>query len=95
MNKQQLSKAVSSSLQISHEDALVLVNSIINNIQNALAKDEKVVLIGFGTFEVRTHHGREFHNPATGQIHNLEDSRIPYFKAGKILKQELNNNNNN
>ena len=89
MTKKNLIEKVALELSIDYEEAKIYVNAILGEITKALAKGERVQLIGFGTFEVRTHHGREFINPSTGQTHIVYDSKLPYFKVGEVLKREV------
>ena len=87
MTKKQLAENVALEMNISYEDASKYVDAIFDIIKQSLAKGDKVQLIGFGTFEVRIHHGRTFFNPSTGQKHVVEDSKLPYFKVGDVLKR--------
>ena len=64
--------------------------AILNNeIQEFLAKDEKVQLIGFGNFEVRERAARKGRNPQTGEEIEIAASKIPAFKPGKALKDAV------
>ena len=71
-----------------------IVESIINDtlviIQQRLAHGGKVQLVGFGTFEVKTRAPRKGINPRTGEVINLPESKLPYFKAGKSFKRAVN-----
>ena len=55
-----------------------------------LKKEEKVQLVGFGTFEVATREAREGRNPRTGETMKIAASKAPKFKAGKALKDMIN-----
>jgi DNA-binding protein HU-beta len=55
-----------------------------------LSKDDKVVLVGFGTFEVRKRAARKGRNPSTKQEIKIPESKAPVFKAGKGLKDKVN-----
>ena len=57
---------------------------------DALAADDKVQLVGFGTFEVKERGARKGHNPLTGAEIDIPASKAPSFKAGKALKDALN-----
>ena len=54
-----------------------------------MVKGDKVQLVGFGTFEVRSRQAREVRNPATGEAMKIEASKAPAFKAGKALKDKV------
>ncbi|MDI3280516.1 MAG: HU family DNA-binding protein [Bacillota bacterium] len=63
------------------------VDAVFEVISKALAKKDKVTLIGFGTFEVRNRAARKGVNPATGAPIKIPAARVPAFKAGKALKE--------
>ncbi len=89
MNKSDLIQAVASRSGLTKKDSGSVVDAIIDGITDSLAKGEKVQLIGFGTFEVRSRKAREGRNPATGEALKIEASKAPAFKAGKALKDKV------
>ena len=90
MTKAELIKAVAEKAELTNKDADAAVNSFINAVTEALAKEEKVQLIGFGTFEVTKRAARKGRNPQTGETVKIKASKAPHFKAGKALKDALN-----
>ena len=88
MNKTELINAVAAK-GLSKKDADVAVKAVIDSITEALKKGEKVQLIGFGTFEVKTRAERMGHNPKTGEAMKIAASKAPSFKAGKALKDAV------
>ncbi|MES9770976.1 HU family DNA-binding protein, partial [Priestia megaterium] len=58
-------------------------------ISNTLAKEEKIQLLGFGTFEVRERAERTGRNPQTGEEMTIPASKVPAFKPGKELKEAI------
>lgn len=90
MNKSELIEAVASSASLSKKDSEAAVNAVFETITNTLAKEEKVVLVGFGTFEVRHRAARVGRNPATKEEIQIPASKAPAFKAGKGLKDKVN-----
>jgi len=90
MNKKDLIEAVAKSTELKKKDAEVAVNATFDAITKALKKDDKVQLIGFGTFEVKARAARTGRNPQTGAEIKIEASKIPAFKAGKVLKDSVN-----
>jgi len=66
------------------------VNAVFATIEEALAKGDKVQLVGFGTFEVRERAARTGRNPQTGEEIQIAASRVPAFRAGKALKDSVN-----
>ena len=90
MNKTELIAAVAKATEMKKADAEKAVNATIETIQEALKKDEKVQLIGFGTFEARKRPARIARNPRTGEEIKVAASRAPAFKARKAFKDSLN-----
>lgn len=90
MTKKELVEKVSGKTELSVEKVSAVINAAFSAITAELCKDHKVQLIGFGTFEVKTRAGRKGRNPRTGEEIELPPSRLPYFKAGKALKEAVN-----
>jgi DNA-binding protein HU-beta len=74
---------------MSKKDAEKAVNAVFASVGDALAKGEKVQLVGFGTFEVRERAARTGRNPQTGEEIQIAASRVPAFRAGKVLKDSV------
>jgi DNA-binding protein HU-beta len=89
MNKSELIDAVASGSGFSKKDSEIAVNSVVDAIKAALAKGEKVQLVGFGTFEVRNRNARTGLNPQTKQAINIPATKVPAFKAGKAFKDAI------
>lgn len=89
MNKTDLVKAVSTQAVLTQKDAASAVDAIFSTITSALAKEEKIQLIGFGTFEVRERSARKGRNPQTGEEIEIAASKVPAFKPGKELKEAV------
>ena len=90
MNKTELVAAVAAEANISKKDAENAVKAFIDVVTDALKKDDKVQLVGFGTFEVSERAAREGRNPQTGATMKIKASKNARFKAGKALKDALN-----
>lgn len=86
MNKTELIAAVADKAGLSKKDADAAVNAFIDAVSGALKKDDKVQLVGFGTFEVRARAAKEGRNPKTGASMTIPACKVPAFKAGKALK---------
>ena len=82
MNKTELIAAVAEKAELSKKDAEAAITE-------ALCKDEKVQLVGFGSFEVKTRAERMGRNPQTKQPIPIPASKAPVFKAGKALKDAV------
>ena len=90
MNKTDLIAAVAEKSELSKKDAEKALNAVFASIEEALAKEEKVQVIGFGTFEVKAREARTGRNPQTGAEIKIPASKNPVFKAGKALKDSVN-----
>ncbi len=71
-------------------DVAKIVNTIFNEITDALARGNRVELRGFGAFSVKTRDARTGRNPRTGESVEVEEKRVPFFKTGKLLRDRLN-----
>jgi DNA-binding protein HU-beta len=89
MNKTELVAAVAESASITKKDADKVVSSVFDTITDTLKKGDKVQLVGFGTFEVKTRAARKGLNPLTKQPIDIAASKAPVFKAGKALKDVI------
>lgn len=67
-----------------------IVNTIFEEITDALAKGNRVELRGFGAFSVKHRPKRIGRNPRTGETVNVPEKYVPYFKTGKDLRERLN-----
>lgn len=65
----------------------ILVNTVFESIKEALAKGDKIEIRGFGSFRLRHRRMREGRNPKTGTLVNVPSKKVPFFKAGKELKE--------
>lgn len=90
MNKTELVAAIAAKAELSKKDAEKALNAVIESIEGALKANDKVQLVGFGTFEVKERAAREGRNPATNEVITIPASKSPKFKAGKALKDMLN-----
>ena len=71
-------------------DAERIVSTVFDEISAALAEGNRVELRGFGVFSVRGRNARSGRNPSTGEKVRVEAKNVPFFKAGKKLKDRLN-----
>jgi len=90
MNKTELVAAIAENAEISKKDAEKAVKAFIDVVTDQLKKEEKVQLVGFGTFEVSKRAAREGRNPQTGGTMKINACKAPKFKAGKALKDAVN-----
>ena len=89
MNKAELINAVAEKTNLTKKDAESAVSAVFEVITESLAKDEKVQLVGFGSFEVKSRAARIGRNPRTKEQIKIPASKLPVFKAGKALKDAV------
>lgn len=89
LNKDELVQAVSERAHAPKKTAEAVVNAALDSISEALEHEEKVTIIGFGTFAVREREEREGRNPRTGESITIATRKTPCFSAGKALKEKL------
>ena len=89
MNKTELVAAVATKADLSKKDAEAAVKAVIDAVTEALADGDKVALVGFGTFEVKTRAARTGKNPRTGESISIPASKVPPFKAGAALQNAV------
>ena len=90
MNKTDLIHAVASEADVSKAEAARVVDAVIDSITRALKKGDTVTLVGFGTFQLQERAARSGRNPKTGETIKIGASKNPAFKAGKALKDAVN-----
>lgn len=89
VNKAMLVSEVAKKTELPKNKAHEVVDALTETITAALAKGEKVQLIGFGTFEVRERSARKGRNPQTGKTIEIPATKVPAFKPGKSLKEAV------
>ena len=90
MNKTELVAAIAEKTNQSKKDTEKALKAFVDVITEELKKGEKIQLVGFGTFEVIERAAREGRNPLTGEKMEIKASKVPKFKAGKALKDAVN-----
>lgn len=73
-----------------HRDVERIVSTIFDEITDAMARGERVELRGFGAFSVKRRDARTGRNPRTGETVDVDEKHVPFFKAGKLLRDRLN-----
>lgn len=90
MNKTELIAAVAEKAGLSKKDAENAVAAVLNTVIETVAKEEKVQIVGFGTFECRSRSARQGRDPRTNNTIEIPASKVPAFKAGKAFKDVVN-----
>ncbi len=90
MTKAEIIELLSQKHKIAKAKADVVVNTVFNSIISSLVNGGRTEIRGFGTFVNRKYEARKGRNPRTGDIINVAAKKLPFFKAGKELKGDLN-----
>lgn len=90
MNKSELVDSMAEKSGLTKKDSEKALNALMESIEEALANNDKVQLIGFGSFEVKQRAARKGRNPQTMEEIDIPESKVPAFKAGKDLKDKVN-----
>ena len=90
MTKADLIDEVSKVSNLTKKETETIVNTIFDNITDALRKGDKVELRGFGSFRIRYRNSRKGRNPKTGSSVDVPEKRVPFFKVGKRLRELVN-----
>ena len=89
MNKAELTAMTAEKTNVSKKDTEAVITAALDAITAALAAEEKVQLVGFGAFEVKSRAARLGRNPKTKEPIEIPASKVPVFKAGKALKDAV------
>lgn len=89
MNKGELIDKVAGEIGVTKKEGKKAVECVFETITDCLAKGDAVRLVGFGTFGVRQRAARDARNPRTGEKIRVQAMNVPFFKAGKELKEKV------
>ncbi|MBD1995984.1 HU family DNA-binding protein [Leptolyngbya sp. FACHB-541] len=92
MNKGELVDSVAEKAGVTKKQADTVLTATFEAIQDAVAAGNKVVLVGFGSFEKRDRKAREGRNPKTGEVMEIPATTVPAFTAGKLFKEKVSGN---
>ena len=90
MNKSELVSKIAADADHKKGDAEKFLDAFVATVKEVIAAGDKIQLVGFGTFEAKERGAREGVNPATGEKISIPACKVPSFKPGKGLKEELN-----
>ena len=90
MNKSELIKALAEETNIPFDDASLVVNTFIDAMKKSLIAGERIEIRGFGSFKIKEYGGYAGRNPKTGESVSVVPKRLPFFRAGKELKEFIN-----
>ena len=90
MNKSELIKTLAEQSSLSLDEATMVVNTFVHSMKKALLDGDRVEIRGFGSFKVKEYESYSGRNPRTGDKVEVRPKRLPFFRAGKELKEFLN-----
>lgn len=90
MTKADLINLIAEKADITRVKAETVVNTIFDSMVEALMRDDRIEIRGFGSFVNRYYEPYKGRNPRTGEIINVDEKKLPFFKVGKELKDEIN-----
>jgi DNA-binding protein HU-beta len=92
MNKGELVDKVAQTANVTKKQADAVISATIEAIMEAVSENDKVTLVGFGSFEPRERQKREGRNPKTGEKMEIPATTVPAFSAGKLFKDKVATN---
>ncbi len=90
---QLIARLIERSPHLTSHDIEKVVNTVFDEISDALSRGDRVELRGFGAFSVKRRESRTGRNPRTGEAVDVDSKNTPYFKTGKELRDRLNPSN--
>ncbi len=91
MTKARIIEKVSEQVSLlTKRQAEIVVNTLFNSVRDSLHRGDKTEIRGFGSFRLRSRRMKEGRNPKTGATVSVPAKKVPFFKAGKELKELLN-----
>ncbi|MDR2800627.1 MAG: integration host factor subunit beta [Desulfovibrio sp.] len=90
MNKSELIKTLAEETNISLDDATLVVNTFVESMKKTLLAGDRIEIRGFGSFKIKEYGGYSGRNPKTGEKISVVPKRLTFFRAGKELKEFIN-----
>jgi integration host factor subunit beta len=94
MTKADLINVIAEKAHLQHKQAEIVVNMVFDMMADALKKDDRIEIRGFGSFVNRSYGSYQGRNPKTGQVVQVPPKRVPFFKVGKELKEMVDYEDN-
>ena len=89
MDKADLVKEIAIQVGLTKKASKEAIDATTSVITDALARQERVTLVGFGTFQVMERKARKGRNPQTGEAVQIQAKKVPRFKPGKNLRKKV------
>lgn len=90
MNKSELIKTLAEENGVSIDEATLVVNTFFDSIRAALLEGRRIEIRGLGSFKIKEYEGYSGRNPKTGEVVEVAPKKLPFFRAGKELKEYIN-----
>jgi integration host factor subunit beta len=91
MTKSELIETVAMQVNtFSRKDVETIIDTLFQSMTDSLSNGEKVEIRGFGSFKIKERSGRQGRNPKSGENIYIESKKVPFFKAGKEIKERIN-----
>ena len=90
MTRRELIAAVAAAEGLSIKEAELAVKTVFGNMERALTEEDRIEIRGFGSFKVKSYRSYQGRNPRTGNSIQVKSKKLPFFKAGKELKERVN-----
>lgn len=90
MNKSELIEALAEKINMPIREAGSITNTLIETMSEALARGESIEIRGFGSFVVKEYESYTGRNPKTGEKIKVSPKKLPFFKVGKDLREQVN-----
>ncbi|MFO7766035.1 MAG: HU family DNA-binding protein [Pelovirga sp.] len=91
MNKSELVEALSQKKNLTYKKAEQIVNLVFDSMTQSLVDRDRIEIRGFGSFMVKDYKSYMGRNPKTGEIIEVDEKKLPFFKAGKALRERVDN----
>ncbi len=92
MNKSELIEALAEKINVPIREAASITNTLIDTMSEALARGDSIEIRGFGSFVVKEYDSYTGRNPKTGEKIKVSPKKLPFFKVGKDLREQVNRN---
>lgn len=90
MNKSELIEALAEKINVPIREAASITNTLIDTMSEALARGDSIEIRGFGSFVVKEYDSYTGRNPKTGEKIKVSPKKLPFFKVGKDLREQVN-----
>ena len=87
MIKNDIALAIEKKSEFNRAKSLLIVEAVLDSLKAALAEKDKVEIRGFGSFRIRHRRAKEGRNPKTGETVSVPPKKVPFFKAGKEMRE--------